>query len=228
MDKTTQDLAWACLPREFREAVQKEWELTYNEENILHDAFLRGKCLIMRKYFGLDNLTSDAEGEEMLTVPRKWVHDMYAANERIMDDHIGELSAVVSEEINRVLHFLFGSECMPDKVDSLAGNVASKPAEPTFTDDCKSQCKSCNLSQNIANCDKDPDNDLCDKLIQRGFKNHNRLHIAAMVMQGIMANPSKESVNMDVAGIVHLSLLMADALLSECEKGGRYDTTGTD
>lgn len=39
-------------------------------------------------------------------------------------------------------------------------------------------------------CDKQSYTGICDKLIKDGFRNHNRMHIAAMCMQGILSNES--------------------------------------
>lgn len=61
-------------------------------------------------------------------------------------------------------------------------------------------------------CDKQFDN-----IIKDGFKNHNRLHIAAMAMAGLLANTNN---NADISEIVADALQCADTLIAECEKGG--------
>ena len=76
MDKTLQDLAWSCLPKEFKEEVKKEYRKGYVCETLT----------MLITLFGHHNLTSDAEEEGMLTVSRKRVREMYAANERIKAD----------------------------------------------------------------------------------------------------------------------------------------------
>ncbi len=53
------------------------------------------------------------------------------------------------------------------------------------------------------------------------FREHNRLHIAAMIAQGIMANSNPQMVEMNVERVVDLAILTADALIAECEKGGQ-------
>lgn len=80
-----------------------------------------------------------------------------------------------------------------------------------------------NLSQETANCDKFTNRDLCDKLIKRGFKNHNRLHIAAMAMQGILSNSNQQMVDMPIDRVARLADAMASILIAECEKGERND-----
>lgn len=71
-----------------------------------------------------------------------------------------------------------------------------------------------NLSQETPNCDNHFDNILKD-----GFSKERRLNIAAMVMQGVMANPNPQMVEMDAHRVADLAILMADTLIAECEKG---------
>ena len=87
----------------------------------------------------------------------------------------------------------------------------TEPTE-TFTDTCQSQCKS----------QEESDRDLCDKLIQRGFKNHNRLTIAARMMQGLICAPLVPGVdpNPPTEQLAQTAFRLADALIAEAEKGG--------
>lgn len=71
------------------------------------------------------NLTSDAEGEELLTVSAITVREMYAANERIKNDASDNELGRTSDHINHVLRCLFGSKCLPDEEEP-------KPAGPKF------------------------------------------------------------------------------------------------
>lgn len=57
---------------------------------------------------------------------------------------------------------------------------------------------------------------MVDNIIKDGFRDHNRLHIAAMAMQGFLSSNSSG----DPHEIAHYALAMADALIAECEKGG--------
>lgn len=136
MDKKLQDPVWSILPKEFKEEVKKEWELTDNAEKLPHDAFLRGKYSMMRELFGHHNLTSDAEGEEMLTCERSKVQKMYAANERIKADFPDKETVHISDHINHVLKLLFGPKCLPDEnssnLDEIGKDIEEKPAEPKF------------------------------------------------------------------------------------------------
>ena len=59
-----------------------------------------------------------------------------------------------------------------------------------------------------------------DIIIKDGFREHNRLHIAAMAMQGILANSHQQMVDMKIDKVAELAIAAADKLISECEKGG--------
>ncbi len=114
MKKELQDYVWQkCgLPKEFKEEVKKEWLLTDDADRLPHDAFLRGKYQMMRDLFGLHNLTSDAEGEEMLTVSRKNVQKMYSYNEEELTKDPTNKGALL---LKLRLDALFGSKCLPDE-----------------------------------------------------------------------------------------------------------------
>lgn len=102
MDKTLQTAAWRCLPREFREEVKKIYNaddpLAFPEENGLFDYI-----------FGRHNLTSDAEGEEMLMCNKGVVKALY----------LESLKCAPKLErwkgIKWTLDRLFGSKCLPDE-----------------------------------------------------------------------------------------------------------------
>lgn len=220
---------------------------------------------------------SDVEEEEMLTVKASTVREMYAANDRLIDDHISDEIERQAAIINEMLRSLFGSKCLPDEVGN-EDNFATKepnPAEPKFkvgdkvifprnadedlngtivhelplepayivvTEDgkgytvfehdlesyteltrneAKENEEAC-ASDHIPDATKMTDDDFCNKLIQRGFKNHNRLHIASTILSGLIAAPVIPGVNPNpsVEDNIRLALRYADALLSECEKGG--------
>lgn len=140
MDKTLQDLAWSVLPKEFKEEVKKEWELTDNIERLPHDAFLRGKCQMMRDLFGRHNLNSDAERDEMLTVSRKRVQELYNRFEHAFDNVVSDnLMGHYRAKIG-LLRALFGSKCLADETCNVASsnvgsNVARSELRPTEEDD---------------------------------------------------------------------------------------------
>ena len=122
MKQELQDKAWRVLPAEFREEVKICYQYAYVQygKSDLH----RGSANAIESLFGHHNLTSDAEGEELLTVSAITVREMYAANERIKNDASDNELGRISDHINHVLRCLFGSKCLPD--------IEPKPAEPKF------------------------------------------------------------------------------------------------
>lgn len=348
MNKELQDLAWSILPKEFKEEVKKLYTEFYNEKP--HSDCSYGYLGLLIKLFGIHNLTSDAEGEEMLCVKAKIVQEMYAANDRLIADHAGDEIEHDSATINDMLRNLFGSKCLPDGAESPILSKVEKigkdcKAEPKFnggdiavvrgfkhpllkqdgaivtilsyhdkgdfysvalspnigidvdakylepytgplsqnqTENCDNEktisksepkfkvgdkvnfkCSDGDVIQTIHSCrydeiinvwfynfseggpffndaffepytepkptctetctnvcpsprpsQEESNRGLCDKLIQRGFKNHNRLHVASIIMAGLLASgKDKHSVKR--------ALELADTLISEAEKGGK-------
>lgn len=87
------------------------------------------------------NLTSDAKGEEMLTVSRKRVQEQYALNVKsLQKGNLTDMQTEIAVKVKDTLYYLFGSKCLPDEkltanVDSSDPNVDSsepKPAGPKF------------------------------------------------------------------------------------------------
>ena len=149
MDKELIDRAWRILPAEFKRVVKAHYvglnaaykaylskDSLTNEECDRCNA-MREKIVLYNMYFGHHNLTSDAEGEEMLTVPRKKVLYMYDFNEDIL---ICDPTHNGAKLLKAKLQELFGSKCLPDEAcnvasSDVASNVAGskpKPAEPKF------------------------------------------------------------------------------------------------
>jgi hypothetical protein len=96
---------------------------------------------------------SDAEEEGMLTVSRKRVREMYAANERIKADSPDKETAHISDHINHVLKHLFGSKCLPDNVESSEPNVDS--SEPNVDSSPQNPTENCDNKSHIsADCNK--------------------------------------------------------------------------
>lgn len=121
MNKELQDLAWSVLPKEFKEEVKK---MRYNKD------FTNEQKTMIRLLFGDDNLASDAEGEEMLTVPRKKVQEMYTHYDAISTDPDRPKDYIESvyeyaDGVTMALDDLFGSKCLPENVDSSKPNVDS-------------------------------------------------------------------------------------------------------
>lgn len=104
---------------------------------------MREKIVLYNMYFGHHNLTSDAEGEEMLTVPRKKVQELFNEYQELYGEtkgkcHDKEVALSASRFYGKMcaLSDLFGSKCLPDEACNVASSdVAgskSKPAEPKF------------------------------------------------------------------------------------------------
>lgn len=137
MDKKLQDLAWSLLPKEFKGEVKKlyvEIEVELSKEKGATDNRnwqFRGMKSLLAYLFGKHNLTSDAEGEEMLTVSRKRVQNIYAQCEKIEMDDSPNLPAETVDAASTkmaLLTSLFGSKCLPDELNE--DNFAK--SEPKF------------------------------------------------------------------------------------------------
>lgn len=124
MDKKLQDLVWSILPKWFKEEVKKVARIYSGRTSALFGAERHLANKFLDEFIGLfgrHNLTSDAEGEEMLTCNRDVVRMLYDRADSV--------------KVRQTLESLFGSKCLPDNVDSLDSNVDSlepKPAEPKF------------------------------------------------------------------------------------------------
>lgn len=231
MDKTTQDLAWRVLPKEFKEEVKKEYRKGYVCETLT----------MLITLFGHHNLTSDAEGEEILTVPRKDIVELFQEVQKTISQCKGTALAVQSVGIKNVLWSFFGSKCLPDNVatsapnvDSSHGNIDSLSQNPP---------ENCNKANHISTDDSKPAEPTdFGREVNFPTKNNptiylkkskncdNRLQIAAMAMQGILSNidlfknvleTGTETLSGDgisYRAVAKASLLFADALIAESEK----------
>lgn len=150
MNKEQQDLAWSVLPKEFKNEVKSRYKNAIRFNEYAHE------CVVLRDLFGEDNLTSDAEGDEMLTVPRKTVQSFFMTFKREKSDAKSIFDNISLGARMSMLQELFSSKCLPDEeqiaenancsnVDSLSQNPPencnkanhistddNKPAEPKF------------------------------------------------------------------------------------------------
>lgn len=112
MTEKLQDLAWSILPKEFKEEVKKIYNaddpLVSPEENEIFDYI-----------FGEHNLTSNAEGEEMLTVSRKKVQEFYAKCKEVTKNPYSYPDYSHESALSRMtlLDILFGSKCLSDELN---------------------------------------------------------------------------------------------------------------
>lgn len=152
MNKELQDLVWSILPKEFKEEVKRIGNILNKDASVMFGTIgqLSHKHLdLFVKLFGIHNLTSDPEGEEVLTVPRKRVQEMFGEAQKAVptcEHDRGFRNAELT-----LLRNLFGTKCLPDeKIDPermvntikesieypvpdkmlLDGIAEQKPAEP--------------------------------------------------------------------------------------------------
>lgn len=138
MNKELQDLAWSVLPKEFRKEMKKIYNaddpLVSHEENEIFDYL-----------FGEHNLTSDEEGEEMLTVSRKKVQEEYAIISKELSHRDTDAEDYIAWNYAKMtFEELFGSKCLPDEAplsqnpsencdtENHISTDCDKPAEPKF------------------------------------------------------------------------------------------------
>lgn len=109
MNKEQQDLAWACLPKEARDTIRQNHAAARQTK-------LHYYCTALEDTFGVHNLTSDTEPEEMLIVERKKVQKLYydfkTEKDRMHNQHENRMS--LSGRV-AMLQELFGDKCLPDK-----------------------------------------------------------------------------------------------------------------
>lgn len=246
MMKELQDIAWNCLPKEFKEEVKAMYNRPF-----LNDLDFGYKSALLN-LFG-HNLTSDAEGEEMLTVSRKRVQRRYHMAYKCK--HSGLLShddVQFWKGWQGALDDLFGSKCLPD--------IEPKPAEPKFKvgDKVRISCAfssgeiwdsvlngrvatiaACyRESNNWIYCFKEPIRDFAEFWLEPCTKpsaplcispetdgyfpipvammDEQRLNIATKIAQGMLA--AGEDYSGDCTFIVKKSLEIADGLIAGCKQ----------
>ncbi len=182
--------------RKLAPKLSKYRQIAECENNLLYNLF-GSKCLP-------DELNEDNFAK---TEPKYHKRDKVRTMKVMSKDYVGKVGTInCQDDGGYIVDYDDGSHVWSAESDlEPYTEPEEKTCTDTCTDDCSSQCKSQDF----------------DRIVRDGFCSHNRLHIAAMAMQGIMANPSQQCVEMDVAAIANLSLIMADALLHEAEKGGK-------
>lgn len=126
MDKTLQTTAWNCLPKEFKEEVKYEYHRAATKAT--KDEYDLGFMHAHEGMFGIHNLTSDAEGEEMLYANKSKVQKIFAGQTEVQKSTpCGTILHHEAAAKAELLYTLFGSKCLPDE-------VAKEPtaAEPKF------------------------------------------------------------------------------------------------
>ena len=110
MDKTTQDLAWKCAPKEFRGIVRNMYE-RFNKP--ASSEYFEDARSLLKALYGHHNLTSDTEPEEMLHCSRDFVIGRYKHLTSSIAWNEGDVRAFQAE--TSLLKELFGDKCLPDK-----------------------------------------------------------------------------------------------------------------
>ena len=112
MDKTTQDLVWSVLPKEFKKKIKEGYKQLKSLDK-------ESEFWVLEDLFGQINLISDVEEEEMLIVSRKEV--MRNFNEKVALKNHHQSSTHDRDMATgwcNALRFLFGSKCLPDEEKS--------------------------------------------------------------------------------------------------------------
>lgn len=197
MDKTTRDLVWSVLPKEFKEEVKKiHTELECNPDWGQYR-------LALQELFGIHNLTSDAEGEEdeTLHVSRNKLQYFYEKLRKVGENHAAF-----------ALQSLFGSKCLPDetrdkrekrqiKRELNEDNFAKSDAPSTGGKEVNFTTK----AQPGTNCN--------------GYDDR-RLHIAAQILAALYAN-ELYARHRYMEQLVETALKATDLLIAECGKGDK-------
>lgn len=111
IEKETQDLLWSVLSKKDKKNIKKEFSIT-TDNSKWDDAY--NAALV--ETFGLNNLTSDIEENEILTIPRKTIQKIYSDNcVEIHRECVSESDRDCYEAINEVLKTMFGSKCQLDE-----------------------------------------------------------------------------------------------------------------
>lgn len=106
MDKTLQDLVWSILPKEFKEEVIYQYRHT--------DCGTHAER-VLEELFGHHNLTSDAEGEEMLYCEKSKVQYRIQYAKEGVEENPDYYSGYA-----QAIYDLFGTKCLPDEKVSVS------------------------------------------------------------------------------------------------------------
>ena len=213
MKKELQDYVWQnCLPKEFKEEVKEIYSIaiTYHPRDYNH------KTDLLKYLFGYHNLTSDGkEEDEMLYVSRKQIDALQGEIfKAIMDAHDADdwqdAAHYILDVMPRSFAALFSSKCLPNELneDNFAKSEP-KPSEPKNEGTRQEQYVPKNAESGTHSS---------SHILKDDFRDHNRLHIAAMAMQGLISKTPRFS-SYEISNLVRISLDCADALIKKAEGG---------
>ena len=184
-----QNKVWSILPKEFKEEVKRMHRIAYSDVDQMI------VMITLENVFGHQNLTSDAEGEEMLICEKSKVQRAYNTSREIVKaENPDSLMYSMHTQIMCVLESIFGSKCLPDE--------EPKPAEP-----------------------KEEAAEHFGIIVKSDFRNERMLHIAAQIVASMIGSDDwttwRGGSNKEIwHNMAKSSLEIADALIAECEKGG--------
>lgn len=105
-----QNKVWSILPKEFKEEVKRMHRIAYSDVDQMI------VMITLENVFGHQNLTSDAEGEEMLICEKSKVQRAYNTSREIVKaENPDSLMYSMHTQIMCVLESIFGSKCLPDE-----------------------------------------------------------------------------------------------------------------
>lgn len=109
MKAEIQNQLWAILPKEARVEVKVAYGI-----DTINKHFDNSYNTALIDIFGLHNLTSDTEPEEILMVERKKVMEYYKAVLQSIDEEYGD-TQIEMEGRKYAMRYFFGDKCLPDK-----------------------------------------------------------------------------------------------------------------
>ena len=124
MTTELQNKVWSCLPKEFKEEVKRMWSVEIDCATKYKSELHKHRTDLLYELFGehlhwQNNLTTDAEGEEMLTVSRKKVQEFYAKCKEVTKNPYSYPDYSHESALSRMalLDILFGSKCLSDELN---------------------------------------------------------------------------------------------------------------
>lgn len=195
-----------AIPRSVIQDVYRRAKRDRDKENVspsdkdCYDSNIK----LLKGLFGSNCLPDDGDN---LSPEPKPAEPKYHIGQRVR--HIPTRLVDVIDGISQSAPYIYHFKHMVDPING-QGIFESdlepytEPEASACTDDCPSQYKSQNF----------------DNILKNSFSKERRLNVAAMAMQGILANSHQEMIDMKIDQVVKLAIEVTDALLVEVEEGG--------
>lgn len=207
-----QNKVWSILPKEFKEEVKE----IYLNAVVHHPCGYNHKTDLLKYLFGHHNLTSDAEGEEMLMCEKSKIQKVYNTSREIVKaENPDSLMYSMHTQIMCILENIFGSKCLPDAHEDNFVSIESKPSEQR--EDL--------IPPNSGELESQEADKQFNTIIKDSFAKERRLNIAAQIVASMIGSDDwttwRGGSNKEIwHNMAKSSLEIADALIAECEKGG--------